>query len=219
MSKNSFSRYLKTIWLLLVLALFTIIIPSLYTAYAAFAAHPDHLQAAQHPACTTLVVHLHNKKPATTTCIHGLNSFSATKFLFRSNKDVASQKQITAHKQGTPETQLDDCEYSSLELWSENNYKGNNICFIGPGIVNLTDYCFLKMLGGCVITWNDQAGSYSTGCSDGYFYADTNGAGKKQYYTIHQLGSFDEQLTFDGDLNLPDHTLSSFTISSDCYSG
>lgn len=109
--------------------------------------------------------------------------------------------------------------WSTLQIWQKPNFQGDTICFVGEGYVNLSDYCEQFANSRCVKTWDKQAGSYSTGCSDGFFYTQNDAQGTSQYFEPHKSGRFDQSVSYSGWPNLPDKSLSSFYLTSQCYSG
>ena len=136
--------------------------------------------------CVVQMVHLNGKNPPTTTCL----------------------------RQSVPPGQVilaagSDCSSSTLTLGGADLYGDLELCFLGTGFVNLTDYVWrVPLVGG---TWDNRAQWYSTGCNSGTFYADINGSG-----TLQKFGT-GEEANFDGQNGrLSNLTLSSFQITSSC---
>lgn len=121
-------------------------------------------------SCSVLQVELHGSQPATSTCL---------------------QSGKTASTSGTvsPNTVVTGCSSHALELYSDPDYSGYTICFIGSGFVNMTDYCGPLPVG-CLWNWNDAASSFWLGCSPVMFYTDTNGGGGSFYVGAYGKNNF-----------------------------
>lgn len=134
--------------------------------------------------CHQLLVYLHGNAPATSKCLDQTH---------------------TGVIQNT--TTDNGCTSYDLKIYSDPNYQGSMICFIGTGFVNMTQYWLFWP-----VTWNDQASSFYGGCTTGTFYTNTNGWGQTQNFGQYAgEGNFDGQ---NGDL--PDNTLSSISIATSC---
>jgi hypothetical protein len=134
--------------------------------------------------CVVQMVYLHGKQPPTLQCL----------------------KREQPSGQGSINTSTTDCTDQALALRGTDDLGDLYLCFLGTGFVNLTDYSWRGIL-----TWNDAANWYGTGCNTGTFYSDTNGNGTQQNF------SPGIQHTFDGQGGrLPSLTLSSLRISSSC---
>ncbi|GHO70493.1 hypothetical protein KSC_093850 [Ktedonobacter sp. SOSP1-52] len=101
----------------------------------------------------------------------------------------------------------------ALKIYSDANYEGSMICFIGTGWADMTQY-WIFWPG----NWNDQASSFYGGCNSGTFYQNVNtsthtGWGNSQNFS----GVYSGEGNFDG-LNghLPNDSLSAIYISSSC---
>jgi hypothetical protein len=65
----------------------------------------------------------------------------------------------------------------NLEVFSDAQDQGDDLCFVGTGNANLTDFCLPWYDGGCVNgTWNDIVSSYISH-AHGCIYTDINEGG------------------------------------------
>ncbi|GHO47042.1 hypothetical protein KSX_52050 [Ktedonospora formicarum] len=101
----------------------------------------------------------------------------------------------------------------ALKIYSDANYQGSMICFIGTGWADLTQYWLFWP-----VSWNDQASSFYGGCNNGTFYQNVDknthtGWGNSQSFG----GAYNWGGNFDG-LNghLPNDSLSAILITSSC---
>jgi hypothetical protein len=63
---------------------------------------------------------------------------------------------------------------------------GGQICFTGTGFANMIDYQI-----NFLVSWNDQASSWSSGYWHGVFFGDINGEGPHQNFPVFDTGEFD----------------------------
>ncbi|GCF11349.1 hypothetical protein KDI_49130 [Dictyobacter arantiisoli] len=97
-----------------------------------------------------------------------------------------------------PNTYGTDCTSQALLLQAQDNNGTLQICFLGTGFINLTDYTWRFWPN----TWNDRPTYYQSGCTRGIFYSDINGQGSTQNFGQYESGS----------LGTVQYTLSSFYI-------
>ncbi len=192
MTKRVFSCFLICTCLMFSLLLLT---ETSNSAYAATKASPS----INFSNCHHIVVHLNGKNPATTAC---------------SNNGKAVNVSGKSH----PRTDVVDCGFTALELYTNANEDGDTVCFLGEGFVNLPQYCLPFFSGGCLPgkSWNDQASSYNAGCSSGTFYGDVNGNGPNQRFKPHEIGNFNGGTSPNGIPSLRNDILSSLRIDVNC---
>src|SRR5579883_2738029 len=151
----------------------------------------------------TVSAHSINSKPFSNTCLHLLVTLHG-------NGPATSQclDKVSHPQSVNPDTSVTDCGPSVLRIYWDQNQNGylGEICFIGTGFVNMTEY-YGPWYN--YKNWNDQASSYQTQCTTGSFFADTNGNGARQIFSYSQVGNFDGQ---NG--HLQNDTLSSIQISN-----
>lgn len=195
-------RYISRVLKMGIVVLFSIVF--LFTASTMMAPTS---RAATHTAslgnptdCHTLLVHLNGKQTPTKTCLDKLPNTGA--------------KHGNTKAGVVPNTDVTDNCAPAFELYSDANYSGYTICFIGQGWVsNLEDYCLPSTpcpLG----NWNDIASSYWAGCSDAYLYSDSNGGGQRMFVQQQQKGNFNGSKSNPG--VMPNDKLSSLNIWSNC---
>jgi hypothetical protein len=148
-------RAIRLAFLPILLAVFTMAFSG--TAFAqntaAKAIHPGVTSATT--SCQNLEVHLYGTLPAKTTCL------------------VASTAGGI-----TPDTTIASCStIDALWLYWNANESGAEICFIGYGWANLTDWASCNAVA--CYNWNDQTSSFITGCAPVDFFTDINGGGSQ----------------------------------------
>ena len=124
---------------------------------------------------------------------------------------------------------IDNCNTAEVTLWWDLDFSGDELCFSGNGLVNLTDYApswYTSILCHC-FSWDDQSSSFALdGCalsessspnpiSPGIFTTDTWDEGQVQYFKWNVSKSW---RNFNG-LNgiLPNDSLS--TVDIECSNG
>ncbi len=142
----------------------------------------------QQQNCPVLLVELHGSQPPTKTC--------------------KQTGKVLNPPKGTIRIDVTGCGSDALELYSNHNFTGDTVCFIGQGFANMTDYCRPFPVG-CIWSWNDYTSSFSAGCSSGSFYTDKNGNGGYATFTDHISQDFPVG-------GVPDKQVSSLMLNSNC---
>jgi len=124
--------------------------------------------------CQTLEVHLYGVLPAATTCLDG-------------NTTTTSPKTAGLI---TPDTSTSSCVTKALWIWENANESGAEICFIGSGFANMTDYRHCGII--LCYSWNDAASSFYTGCSQVTFHVDIGATNNDKHATAsaYQASNF-----------------------------
>lgn len=177
----------------ILLALPAVCLALLMTTFSAYQSQPAsaHTQTPQ-AACHILVVHLHGTAPATMSCF----------------KKQGSAGQITTNN-ACP-------TYGALKIYSDANYEGSIICFLGTGFANMGDY----WLAWPFVSWNDQASSFNAGCNRGTLYVNAGINGQPPISGAFEPFGLWAQNNLDGqNLRIPNDSLSSVQITSTggCY--
>ncbi|HEU5380727.1 MAG TPA: hypothetical protein VFV38_35335 [Ktedonobacteraceae bacterium] len=137
--------------------------------------------------CHALLVHLNGNLPATTTCLDGSTT-----------------------GQVSPAISVDgDCSIKkAVWIYWDANWQGACIGFVGEGRANLTDYDSCHSEIECY-NWNDQASSFTTGCSGVDFFTDINAEGDWAYSDPYEGHNFPYQ-------GVGNDQLSSIVILNNC---
>jgi hypothetical protein len=139
------------------------------SAFQAGGAHAAAVTAqAQTPllgqGCARLRVHLNGDQIPTVTCL------------------LTEQQ---ARSRVTPLIQQSSCDPADLQLFDNNSYGGDEICFNGTGHLNL-DHYYKPVLS----NWNDKVSSYKTGQWYGHFSWDNDNGGPHHNFSDHWLCSW-----------------------------
>lgn len=112
---------------------------------------------AAHSPCFVRIVYLHGQSPATSQC----------KVAKKPDHPIP---QFASYPCG------DQLPYPWVSLYQNSGYGGAQICFVGTGSGNLTNYWI-----NWFTSWNDQTSSFNMGAY-GYMTTDINGNGGHCYF-------------------------------------
>lgn len=159
---------------------------------------PAITNGAYHGMCQVLWVHLRGSLPSRNECMDGL------------------PRQSNPNRVGTYIYKDSGCGGNSLWIFQDSNFSGLEICFDGAGSVNMGNYTTSCNFGVCA-SWNDNASSWSAGCSNGTFWINANESGQAYDFAAWSANNFDGQYdSSNHEYRLPNNSLSSLTLYSNC---